>query len=135
MELRYLAAIAGMLVLLESALIMAGLLAPVSSYSIGNILFLLARVLVIFYAGWSVAKSGLRVAAKNGAIVAAVAALVLFLSVFAGRLLGRPILGMGIPSDALSLLLIVIINLAINVLIGTVIAVIGAFLRRSSTKS
>jgi hypothetical protein len=125
-DLTALAAFAGVLSLAETGLVISGILPPVLSYSPGNILFSLARIAVIAYAGWT--AGGLKKAALNGALVSFVANLVICLATVAGKFYFMvPVLGISTPNSA-SLLLVLAIILAANVLLGAVIATGAALL-------
>lgn len=112
--------------LVEVALILAGILPPVLSYSAGNLLFAFVRLALAVYAG--IASDSLKKSALNGGIVAFSGVLVLCLAAFASSLsLKVTVLGVssGIP---LPLLLAVIV--VENAVIGAVLAVVAAWLAR-----
>ncbi len=126
-DLASLAAFAGVLSLLEAALIISGALPPALSYSPGNVLFALARIAVIAYAGWT-AGAGLKKAALNGAIVSFAANIVICLATLAGTFWLRvPVLGVSAP-DSAALLVVLVVALLANVLLGAVIAAAAALL-------
>jgi hypothetical protein len=127
-SLAVLAALAGALALIESVLILTGLLPPVLSYSPGNLVFAIARLAVVAYAGISFAGAGVKKAALNGALVALVANAVICLATLAGMFVFRvPV--MGLPAmNTIPLLIVLALTLVANVLLGTVIAAGAALL-------
>lgn len=114
---------------LEGALILAGILPPISSYSAGNILFLLARAAVVAYAGWKVAKPGVGAALK-GAMLAFASSIVMVAAVLAGQIIRKPVFGISVPPSQYALLnsaLILALNILASVLLGAIVAVLAAW--------
>lgn len=114
-------------VALECGLILAGILTPLSSYSIGNILFGLAVIAIVTYMGWNFSKIGL----KNVAIKAVIAALinmaVISLATLIGYSIKNPVLGISLPS--INYLPIALLPSSVaNILIFIFFAVLGALL-------
>jgi predicted membrane-bound spermidine synthase len=114
-------------VALECGLILAGVLTPLSSYSIGNILFGLAVIAIVIYMGWNFSKIGL----KNVAIKAVIAALinmaVISLATLIGYNIKKPVLGISLSS--INYLPVALLSSSVaNILIFTFVAVLGAWL-------
>jgi len=114
-------------VALECGLILAGVLTPLSSYSIGNILFGLAVIAIVIYMGWNFSKIGL----KNVAIKAVIAALinmaVISLATLIGYNIKKPVLGISLSS--INYLPVALLSSSVaNILIFTFVAVLGALL-------
>ncbi len=128
MEKMHLAALAAAIAAVESVLILFAILPPISSYSPLTIAFMLSRLLVIAYAGWLCAKDGLKAAAYGGAIVSASSTAVFIFAAAIGRSIGVPVLGIPAP-DLGSLILILAISAAINILLGAFLATIAAIVR------
>jgi hypothetical protein len=112
---------AAALAALESVLILGGLLTPVMAYSPGNIIFLSARFLLLLYAGWS---CGMKDAAIRGSLISATAVLVFILFSLAGATLARPVLG--VPAQSLPVLYIIL--MAMNSILGAIIASVSSFI-------
>lgn len=130
METKHLAALAAALAAIESGLVISSAIPPLSSYSPITIIFMLSRLLVIGWCGWLCARGGLMSAAKNGAAVAASAMIVFILATATGRILGVPVLGIQAQS-LMSLVIIMAVTSLTNILLGALVAVIAAFIRRT----
>jgi hypothetical protein len=130
METKHLAAIAAALSAVESGLVLSSIIPPLASYSPITILFLLSRLVAVGWAGWLCAESGLKRAARSGAMVAASAMAVIVAAVAIGRSLGVPVLGIQ-AQDLMSLVIIIALTFAMNVLLGALVAVVAAFIRRT----
>jgi len=114
---------------IQAGLILGGILPPLSINSSVNILFLLARIVIIGYTGWMFSGIGFKEAAIKGGIVALVAVITIYIGIFVGMTMHKPILGISFTSQ-LHLLLILLFMGIINVMFGAVFAVIGAIIRR-----
>ena len=119
----------GLIVLLslaQIALILQGILPPLSDNTPGNILFWLAKQAVVAYAIWTNARSGLRSSFTAGLAVSIVGLLVMYLAaaVYVGDA-WNPVLGVQAENLGQSLLVLsvtLIVNIAINVVIVGIIA-------------
>ncbi|MFH1433445.1 MAG: hypothetical protein ABIG32_00940, partial [Candidatus Uhrbacteria bacterium] len=113
-----------------SVLVFVGILPPLSSYSIGNLLFSFARMATIIYAGILYFDKGLKKSALYGGILGFVMVAVFSLASFISKTYFRkPILGIVIPSDASYFLIMTIVILE-NVLLGVVIAVCASWITK-----
>jgi hypothetical protein len=116
--------------LIESALIFFEILLPLSSYSLGDLLFTFVKLAVIIWVGIIFYGEGLKKSALYGGILgftsAAVFSLVSFISKTYFR---KPILGIAIPSGASYFLTIAIIILE-NILLGVIIAVCASWITK-----
>jgi hypothetical protein len=129
-NLMQLSALIALVSLIEVGLIIAGILPPIASYSPGNLVFLFARLAIYVYAGILFAKEGVKKAARNGAILALVSALIVCAGSLTGKfLLGKSVLGIPAPNTE-SLILILILVILGNTLMGTLIAGLAAFVKR-----
>ncbi len=129
-NLLQLSALIALVSLVEMGLIIAGILPTIASYSPGNLLFLFARLALFIYAGILFAKEGVKKAARNGAILALVSALIVCAASLKGKfLLGKSVLGIPAPNTE-SLILVLIIVLLGNTLMGALVAGITAFIKR-----
>jgi hypothetical protein len=114
------------LALLESALILAGAIKPVLSYSPENLFFAFARIGLVAYAGVVSAREGLRRAALNGAIASFAGVAVICLAALAGRFwLKAAVLGVAVPDTASMVVLLAFIIIE-NTAIGAVVAAAAA---------
>ncbi len=135
---RFIVAIA-VLTLIEATLIIAGALPPISSYSPGNLLFALAKIAVVIYAGVVFAKQGqgLKKAALNGAILGLTTALTAVLVSLASKpFFNKPILGLSSPNAETLIVLFAVIIME-NAVISGIVAALAAWaaLRRSPRRS
>lgn len=121
------------LAVIQVVLIFGGILQPLSVDSLGNTLFLLARIVIIAYTGWIFSKSGFKEAAIKGGIVTISAVITLFLAIFIGMTVHKPVLGIAFPSQLFLLFYLFIIAI-FNVLFGAIIAMIGALIGRKFRK-
>ena len=121
MKTLQLAVLAGIISLIQVLLVMAGILQPIASSSIENIVFSAARLAVVAYAGVACAGGGLKKAAISGAEVAFASYAVIAVSAFAGYFIGRPVLGVS-PSGIGGLALTLAVLIALNSAIGAVLA-------------
>ena len=115
--------IVALLSLIQSLLIFLKILPPVSSYSLWNLFFSCARLIVIVYVGIVLYEQTLKKSAFYGGVLGFVTAAVLSaVSIISKIYFGQPILGISIPSESLYLPIMMIIILQ-NVLLGIIIAV------------
>jgi len=114
-------------VALECGLILAGVLTPLSSYSIGNIIFGLAVIAIVIYMGWNFSKLGLKKVAIKAVIAVIINIVVISLATLIGYNIKKPILGISLPS--INYLPIALLSSSVvNILIFTFFAVLGAWL-------
>jgi hypothetical protein len=126
-------AIIAALAAVQAGLILAGILPPISVNSSANVVFNVARIAIIAYAGWMLSKHNFKDAAINGAIAALAGILVTFAATFIGMAMNIPVLGMTFPSQSYLMLTLVVMLIA-NVFLGAIVAVIGAWLGRKFKK-
>lgn len=128
MKLFHFAAAVALLSAIEAVLVVLGVLPPVLSYSPGNILFSLAKLAIIAYAGIVSAPGGLKKSALNGAILgfAGAAALCIF-SLLGSALFGKTVLGLPVP-NIVSLAILLAFTLITNAVLGTIVAAIARFI-------
>jgi len=135
MELKHLAGIAAFLALIESALVLMGMLAPVATYSPGNMIFLVARSIIILYSGWVISKSGIKQAARNGIVIAGASTMVFVIASIFGFLIRTPVLGMELSANPLAIGIMLIVVLIANIILGAILASIAAFIAGFTKKS
>jgi hypothetical protein len=125
METRTLALIVVALAALESVLVLSSILTPLLEYSPGNIVFLIARNVIVIYAGWS--SSGIKDAVSRGAIISGSGAIVFVIASLIGSALHHPMLGISFPPESALIvyLALIVMNAAIGV-IGALFAVLIA---------
>jgi len=111
----------------QTGLIIGGILDPVSLYSARNILFNVCVVIVVLYMGWNLSEFGIKKVAIKGAIAAFVGVTVLACASIIGYAIGKPILGVSLPSAAYLFIPLLAI-LLLNVILFTVFAVVGAWI-------
>jgi len=95
---------------IRAGLILGGILPPLSVNSSVNTLFLLANIVIFGYTGWIFSGIGFKEAAKKGGIVALAAVITVYLGIFIGMTVDKPVLGMSFASQLeflLSLLFLV----------------------------
>ncbi len=109
----------------QTGLIIGGVLDPVSSYSARNILFNVFVAAVVIYMGWNLSESGIKKVAIKGAIVAFVGITVIACASIIGYTIGKPILGVSIPSAAYLFVPLLTIFLS-NVILYVLLAALGA---------
>jgi hypothetical protein len=116
--------------LIESALIFFEILPPLSSYSLGNILFTLVKLAVIIWMGIVFYEKGLGKSALYGGILGFTSSSIFALVAFISRIyFKKPILGIAIPSGVSYFLTIAIIILE-NILLGAIIAVCASWITK-----
>ncbi len=127
-KLACLAAAVAAITLIEIALIIGGVLQPVSSYSPGNLLFALARIAVVAYAGIVFAKQGLKKAAANGAILGLTTAVIMCLVSLASKpFFNKSIIGLSASSNGMLAILFALLVLQ-NAVIFAAVAVLTAWI-------
>jgi hypothetical protein len=109
----------------QIGLIIGGVLDPVSSYSARNILFNVFVAVVVIYMGWNLSESGITKVAIKGAIVAFVGVTVIACASIIGFTIGKPILGVSIPSATYLFVPLLTILLS-NVILYVLLAALGA---------
>ncbi|MDO8726493.1 MAG: hypothetical protein Q7J35_10540 [Candidatus Methanoperedens sp.] len=114
---------------IRAGLILGGILPPLSVNSSFNTLFLLAHIVIIGYTGWIFSRLGFKEAAIKGGIVTLAAVITIYLGLFIGMTIHKPVLGISFASQ-LDLVIILLFLGMINVMSGAVIAVIGAMIGR-----
>jgi hypothetical protein len=129
-SIKGLAIAAALVSALESALVWSGLLQPVLSYSLGNVVFSLSRAALAAYAGILVAGNGLKQSAIAGAKVMLSGTLVLCAAALVGRFASFPTL-LGISAGMLQFLIVLAIVLIGNTALG---AILGALAWHISLK-
>jgi len=114
---------------IRAGLILGGILPPLSVNSSVNTLFLLAYIAIIGYTGWIFSGLSLKAAAIKGGIVTLAAVITIYLGLFIGMIIHKPVLGISFASQ-LDLVFILLFLGMINVMSGAVISVIGAIIGR-----
>ncbi len=109
------------LALFESILIFIDVLPPTTSYSVGNLLFSIARLGIIIYSGVIFYNEGLKKSSFYGGILGFVTASIVSLASFISRFyFGKPILGISVPSASYYLVMTIIV--IENILLGAIVA-------------
>ena len=125
--------------LLEPVLITAGILPKVFTYSIGNILFSLARFAVVAHVAFSRADEGLRTSAINGLVLGFASASIICTSGLVGTTFyGKPVLGISAGSQESRLFMIILIiieSAAIFALFSTIVTWLTRKFKYSSRPS
>ncbi|HMB44330.1 MAG TPA: hypothetical protein VKL21_00765 [Candidatus Methanoperedens sp.] len=114
---------------LQAGLILVGILPALSVNSSANMLFLIARLAIIGYTGWMFSGRGFKEAAIKGGIVTLVSVITVYLGVFIGIIVHKPVLGISFASQP-NLLFYLLIMGIINVMFGAILAVIIALIGR-----
>ena len=118
---------------IQAGLILGGILPPLSTNSSVNTLFLLARLAIIGYTGWIFSGSGFKEAAIKGGIVTLAAVITVYLGIFIGMTINKPVLGISFASRLYLLFNLLFMGI-INLMFGTAFAVIGALIGRKFKK-
>jgi hypothetical protein len=118
---------------IRAGLILGGILPPLFINSSANTLFLLASIAIIGYTGWTFSGNGFKEAAIKGGIVSLVSIITVYIGLFIGMTVHKPVLGMSYASQ-LDLLFILLFMGIINVMFGAVIALTGAIIGRKFMK-
>ncbi|MGC8851462.1 MAG: hypothetical protein ACP5O3_04575 [Candidatus Micrarchaeia archaeon] len=126
-------AVVVLLSLVEVGLIIFGVLPPVLSYSLGNLLFTFAVLAVIVYAGIIFASLGLKkVALKGAALGFASTGVLCAAALLSSVFFKKPVLGLPAP-NAESLALMLALVVIENAVLGAAVAALAAFLAKSRT--
>ena len=123
------------LTVIEVGLMLAGVLPPLTSGSVINTLFSLAKLAIIAYAGWIFAHQGLKAAAIKGSILMAAGIFVLFLVSIISYAMTPNMLNL----DSVSYLvaawgLMLLINVLAGIIIAVASALISNFVNKKSRK-
>lgn len=118
---------------IQAGLILAGILPPLSVNSSVNTLFLLVRIAIIGYTGWIFSGIGFKKVAIKGGIVMLASVITVYIGIFMGMTMHKPVLGLSFTSQ-LELLFILLFMGIINVMFGAVFAVFGAIIGRKFMK-
>jgi hypothetical protein len=110
----------------QAGLILGGGLDPVTSYSARNIVFNVIVAAVVIYMGWNLSDAGIKKIALKGAIAAFVSVTVIAVATIIGYTMGKPLLGVSIPSAAYLFVPILLI-LLLSVVLYALLAVLGTF--------
>lgn len=128
------AALAAAIAFVQGALILAGMMPPLSPESAIGALFSVVRMAIVFWQGWALAGSGLRHAAAKGALTTLSAIAVICAFALVGRQAGTPVLG--IPASFPVGLLLVFASTALaNGVLGALVAAAGAWLALRTGKN
>jgi hypothetical protein len=123
-DLRLPLAIVVLISAIEVALIVLGILPPILSYSLGNLLFSFAHLVVVAYAGMIVAGEGLRKSAQAGGAVAFTASFAIcILAFFCSSFFHVPILGVHVAGTVPELLVFAMIIVE-NTVLGALVSVV-----------
>jgi len=118
---------------LEGGLVLAGILPPISSYSIGTVILSLAGLAAVAYMGRAFSNEGIKKVAIKGTIAGTVSIAIILLSAAIGIMVNVPVLGMSIPSAYLPL---AFISIAVpNIILFTIFAVFGALIAKKLHKN
>jgi len=116
----------------EAVLVVLGVLPPVLSYSSGNILFSLAKLAIIAYAGIVSATDGLwwwKKSAVNGALLGfSGAAAICVFSLLCSAVFGKTVLGLPAVPNIAPLAILLAFTLITNAVLGTIVAAIAGFI-------
>jgi len=110
----------------QTGLILGGVLEPMSSYSAGNILFTGLVAAIAVYMGWGLSESGIKKVAIKGAIVAFVGVTVIACASLIGYTIGKPVLGLTLPSAAYLVVPLLFI-LLLTIILYASLAVLGVW--------
>lgn len=117
---------------LECLLILLNIIPPILTYSPPNMAFALAYFAILALGGWE-SHSGLKEAAKAGALISLGRLAVVIIAAIVGYQIGTPVIGMeippGMPISALYLF-IIIENLIVAAIISAAFALIGRFAKK-----
>jgi len=117
---------------LEGGLVLAGIMPPISSYSIGQIILSLAGIGTTAYMGWTFAKTGMKKVAIKGTIAGTISIAIILLSAAIGLMAGIPVLGMQIPSAYVPL---AFISIAVpNIVLFMIAAILGTLTAKKLQK-
>lgn len=133
MKDKYFYNIIAVLTVLEGLLILTGILPPLSSYSVGQIVLSAAQLATVAYMGLRLAKLGLKKVAVKGALAGLVMMAVVSVFSVIGYVKGIPVLGISVQS-ATYLPLVLLFMAVPNILLYAAFAVVGALAGRKKTK-
>jgi len=121
------------LTVLESLLILAGILPPLAYNSAGAAVFSVAQIITVAAMGRSLAKFGIKAAAKKGARAGLLIVAIISVFTLIGYVNGIPVLGLSFP--AAYYLPVALFSMAIaNALLFAAVAVIGAAIALKKSK-
>jgi hypothetical protein len=124
-----LAALVAFLYLIEIGLILLGVIPAFLTYSPGNLVFSLATIAIVIYAGITFAKLGLGRAAFSGAVLSSIGAfLVSVATVVSVLYIHVAVLGVHVENDA-QLLVSLFSMVFLYALIGAIVAVLAAVIK------
>ena len=112
----------------ESFLIILRVIPPASSFSFEIIGLRILLLALLFLFGWKIRDN--KKAIKKGFTVAILVAIISLASVFLGKALGAPIVGISFP-NLFSLYIFLIINTALILLIGTFVVFLGSLISKA----
>jgi hypothetical protein len=116
--------------LAECLLIFLEILPPLSSYSLGDVLFTLVKLVVIAWMGIAFYGKGLGKSALYGGVLGLTSSSIFSLAAFiSSTYFEKPILGISIPSGTSYFLMILIIILE-NILLGVILAVCASWITK-----
>jgi|GEM_PF-6561965 len=118
-----------LLSLLRVLLVLAGFIPPLSEMSLWNTIFFILTFIVIFAMGWRFYEDRWFDSAYKGAVTMAAAFLVVVAGLLIGRILGKQVLGLSIPTN-FALFIVVVLNLLVYMLMGIILVLVGAFFGR-----
>ncbi len=118
---------------IQTGLILGGILPPLSANSSSNTLFLLARIAIIGYMGWIFSGHGFKEAAIKGGIVTLASVITIYVGIFIGMTMHKPVLGISFASQPYLLFNLLFMGI-INIVFGAVFAVLGALIGRKFIK-
>lgn len=119
------------LAVLEPALIILGVLSKVFSYSPGNILFLLARLIIVAYLAYSRADEGWKKSALNGAVLGFASYSIICASGLVGGVyFETPVLGISADTKLGMLLLLVAVIIGSTILLSLFAALVTLLTRK-----
>jgi hypothetical protein len=108
-----------LLSILEPVLIIAGILPPIFSYSLGNILFSLADFAVVAYVAYTRANEGLKASLLNGLALGLTSASIICTSGLAGTIFyDKPVIGISTGTGQSRLVILVMLILESTILIA-----------------
>jgi len=113
----------------QAGLILGGGLDPVSSFSVRNIVFNVVVAAVVIFMGWNFSDFGIKKVAIKGAIAAFVSVTVIACATIIGYIIGKPFLGVSLPSAAYLFVPILLI-LLLSIILYALLAVLGAGVRQ-----
>lgn len=126
----YFVLLVAVLSLAECLLIFFQILPPLSSYSLGDLLFTFVKLVVIVWMGIAFYEKGLGKSALYGGTLGFASAAVFSLAAFiSSTYFRKPILGISVPSGTSFFLMLSIIILE-NILLGVILAVCASWIAK-----